>query len=106
MHAYSLDLRQRVLDDRDRRLTTRAAATNYSISESWVRRLKQRRRLHGDLAPRMETFFSQSERCNMCRSTARAPFVRHSTPQSRRRLAACDLEKPTTLFDRRPDSLE
>ncbi len=41
MHAYSLDLRTRILDDCDRGLTTRAVATKYSVSESWVRRLKQ-----------------------------------------------------------------
>jgi len=55
MHAYSLDLRQRVLADCDRGLTTRAVATKYSVSESWVRRLKQRRRQTGELAPRTAT---------------------------------------------------
>jgi transposase len=53
MHAYSLDLRTRILDDCDRGLTTRAVATKYSVSESWVRRLKQRRRDQGELAPRV-----------------------------------------------------
>jgi len=52
MHAYSMDLRLRVLADIDRGLTTRAAATKYSVSESWVRRLKQRRRETGEVAPR------------------------------------------------------
>src|SRR5690242_19922204 len=52
MHAYSLDLRQRILADCDRGLTTRAVATKYSDSESWVRRLKQRRRQTGEVAPR------------------------------------------------------
>jgi transposase len=52
LHAYSRDLRQRVLADCDRGLSTRAAATKYSVSESWVRRLKQRRRETGELAPR------------------------------------------------------
>jgi transposase len=52
MHAYSLDLRLRVLADCDRGLSTRAVATKYSVSESWVRRLKQRRRQAGELAPR------------------------------------------------------
>src|SRR5262249_10154294 len=52
MHAYSLDLRQRVLADCDRGLTTRVVATTYSVSESWVRRLKQRRREDGAIAPR------------------------------------------------------
>ncbi len=52
MHAYSLDLRQRVLADCDKGLSTRAVATKYSVSESWVRRLKQRRRESGEVAPR------------------------------------------------------
>jgi transposase len=52
MHAYSADLRTRVLADGDRGLTTRAVAAKYSVSESWVRRLKQRRRETGEVAPR------------------------------------------------------
>jgi transposase len=52
MHAYSPDLRHRVLADCDRGLSTRAVATKYSVSESWVRRLKQRRRQTGEVAPR------------------------------------------------------
>lgn len=52
MRAYSLDLRQRVLADCDRGLTTRAVATKFSVSESWVRLLKQRRRDTGEIAPR------------------------------------------------------
>jgi transposase len=53
MHAYSLDLRQRILADCDRGLTTRLVATKYSVSESWVRRLKQRRRETGEVTPRV-----------------------------------------------------
>ena len=52
MRAYSADLRQRVLADSDAGLTTRAVATKYTVSESWVRRLKQRRRATGEVAPR------------------------------------------------------
>jgi transposase len=52
MQPYSLDLRQRVLADCDRGLSTRAVATKFSVSESWVRRLKQRRRQTGEVAPR------------------------------------------------------
>jgi transposase len=55
MHAYSLDLRQRVLADCDRGLSTRTVATKYSVSESWIRRLKQRRRQTGEVAPRVPT---------------------------------------------------
>ncbi len=52
MHAYSLDLRTRILADSDRGLSTRVVATKYAVSESWVRRLKQRRRETGEVAPR------------------------------------------------------
>ena len=52
MQPYSLDLRQRILADCDQGLTTRAVATKYRVSESWVRRLKQRRRDSGEVAPR------------------------------------------------------
>jgi transposase len=52
VHAYSLDLRRRVLADCDRGLSTRAVATKYAVSASWVRRLKQRRRETGAIAPR------------------------------------------------------
>jgi transposase len=50
--AYSMDLRVRVLADSDAGMGTRAVATKYSVSESWVRRLKQRRREKGEIAPR------------------------------------------------------
>ena len=52
VQPYSLDLRQRVLADCDRGLSTRVVATKYSVSESWVRRLKHRRQtgeVNGDL---------------------------------------------------------
>lgn len=49
---YSLDLRRRVLEDCDAELGTRAVAIKYRVSESWVRRLKQRRRETGEIAPR------------------------------------------------------
>src|SRR3954467_10751756 len=54
MRAYSLDLPQRVLADCARGLPPRAAAAKYSVSESWVRRLKQRRRETGEVAPRRQ----------------------------------------------------
>jgi transposase len=47
--AYSLDLRQRVVADCDAGLGTQAVAQKYSVSESWVRRLEQRRREHGTI---------------------------------------------------------
>ena len=55
MRAYSPDLRQRVLADCDQGLGTRAVAAKYSVSESWVRRLRQRRRATGETSPRTPT---------------------------------------------------
>ena len=52
MKPYSMDLRERVLADCDAKLSTKAVAVKYSVSESWVRRLKQRRRETGRVAPR------------------------------------------------------
>src|SRR3954469_15900723 len=52
MQAYSLVRRRRILADCDKGLSTRVVATKYSVSESWVRRLKQRRREDGEVAPR------------------------------------------------------
>lgn len=52
MKPYSMDLRHRVLKDADAGISTREVATKYEVSESWVRRLKQRRREHGETAPR------------------------------------------------------
>lgn len=52
MKPYSMDLRGRVLNDSDAGLTTREVALKYDVSESWVRRLKQRRRENGEVAPR------------------------------------------------------
>jgi transposase len=52
MKAYSMDLRKRVLKDCDAGLQTRAVAAKYDVSESWVRRLKQRRREDGRVEPR------------------------------------------------------
>ena len=52
MPAYSMDLRQRVLEDCDAGSGTKAVARKFRVSESWVRRLKQRRRQSGSIAPR------------------------------------------------------
>jgi transposase len=51
MRAYSMDLRLRVLKDCDGGLGTKAVAAKYSVSQAWVRRLKQRRRETGRVAP-------------------------------------------------------
>lgn len=52
MKPYSEDLRQRVLADCDAGMKTKPVADKYSVSESWVRRLLQRRRETGEIAPR------------------------------------------------------
>src|SRR5262245_22790121 len=52
MRAYSLDLRERVLADCDAGATTAAVARRFTVSPAWVRRLKQRRRATGEVAPR------------------------------------------------------
>src|SRR5262245_56591609 len=52
MQAYSMDLRLRVLADCDAGQGTQAVAEKYRVSTAWVRRLKQRRRLTGEVGPR------------------------------------------------------
>ena len=51
--AYQVELRERVLADCDAGLGTTTTAGKFSVSPSWVRRLKQHRRERGgDIAPR------------------------------------------------------
>ncbi len=52
MRAYSVDLRQRVLAACDGGMGTAQVAATFSVSPSWVRRIKQRRRESGEVAPR------------------------------------------------------
>ena len=52
MKAYSMDLRQRVIDACDRDGSTKAVAETFNVSPAWVRRLKQHRRERGDIIPR------------------------------------------------------
>jgi transposase len=54
MKAYSLDLRERILADCDAGLPTEEVAAKYRVSSSWVRRLKQRRRETGSIAPKAQ----------------------------------------------------
>ena len=49
---YSQDLRDRVIAACDRAMKTKQIADIFSVSTSWVRRVKQRRREHGEVAPR------------------------------------------------------
>ena len=52
MRAFSSDLRLRVLADCDSGMEIRQVAVKYRVSESWIRRLRQRRRENGEVAPR------------------------------------------------------
>jgi transposase len=52
MRAYSMDLRERVWADCQAGMATPAVALKYSVSASWVRRLKQRQKATGSIAPR------------------------------------------------------
>ena len=52
MEAYSIDLRSKVLAAYDRGMKTKGIAEAFAVSASWARRVKQRRRQHGELAPR------------------------------------------------------
>lgn len=61
MDAYSMDLRVRVLADSDAGMPTKAVAEKYRVCTSWVRRLKQRRRESGEIAPRKAGFRHESK---------------------------------------------
>lgn len=52
MKAYSMDLRKRIFADCDAGMEIRQVAVKYDVSESWIRRLRQRRRETGETAPR------------------------------------------------------
>ena len=56
MRAYSMDLRERVLHDSDAGMQAAAVASKDRVSASWVRRLKQRRRETGEVAPRQQRY--------------------------------------------------
>jgi len=53
MRAYSQDLRERVLADCDSGHSNDEVARKYRVSAAWIRRLKQRRRETGSIAPRV-----------------------------------------------------
>lgn len=52
MESYSIDLRKKVLAAYDRGKQTKEIAEMFGVSRAWARRVKQRRREHGELAPR------------------------------------------------------
>jgi len=56
VRAYSMDLRERVLLESDAGRSAAAVAAQYHVSASWVRRLKQRRRETGEIAPRVQRY--------------------------------------------------
>jgi transposase len=49
---YSADLRHRVLRAYDDGMQTKEIAENLRVSPAWARRVKQRRREHGETSPR------------------------------------------------------
>jgi transposase len=52
MVSYSMDLRLKVLGAYDRGMSTSAIAEAFGVSPAWARRVRQRRREHGELGPR------------------------------------------------------
>ena len=54
MKAYSMDLRERVIDACDSGIGTNEVAETFSVSTAWVRRLKQRRREIGHFGPKQQ----------------------------------------------------
>ena len=50
--AYSQDLRDRIIAARDGGKKTKEVAEIFRVSASWVRRVMQRRREHGETGPR------------------------------------------------------
>jgi transposase len=55
--AYSMDLRERVIEDADAGVSSKDLAARYHVSRPWVDALKQRRRETGSIAPRKQTKF-------------------------------------------------
>ena len=60
MRAYSLDLRERVILDREAGLPTAEVARKYRVSPAWVRRLMQRYRASGQMGPKQRTQYKAS----------------------------------------------
>jgi transposase len=76
MKPYSMDLRQRVLKDCDAGMKTQAVARKYSVSTSWVRRLKQRCRQAGHCRPTQQRHGPQP------RWLPLADTIRHAVQQA------------------------
>ncbi len=52
MEAYSVDLRLKILAAYERGKETKEIAETFGVSPAWARRVKQRKREHGETAPR------------------------------------------------------
>lgn len=89
MEAYSMDLRKRVLTSCDAGHRTKEVAALFEVSPAWVRRLKQRRRERGTIAP--------------------LPFhvgpTPKLTPEHRQRLSALVAEQPDATLKELRDRL-
>ena len=55
--AYSMDLRERVIEDAEAGVSSKDLAARYHVSRAWVDALKQRRRETGSIAARKQTKF-------------------------------------------------
>lgn len=55
--AYSMDLRERVLQDADAGVSSKDLVERYHVSRAWVDALKQRRRETGEIEPRKQRKF-------------------------------------------------
>jgi transposase len=54
---YSMDLRERVMQDADAGLSTKDLTVRYHVSRAWVDALKQRKRETGSIEPLTQTKF-------------------------------------------------
>jgi transposase len=59
MAPYSMDLRTRVVADRDAGVPAEEVASKFRVSVSWVNRLMQRRRETGEVGPRPQRVFKK-----------------------------------------------
>ena len=87
MKAYSMDLRQRVLEDCDAGMGTAAVAAKYRVCPATVRRWKQRRRENGEVGPRKagnpnrprwRSFLDQLEKLNSAQPDATLAELREA----------------------------
>ena len=61
LSAYSQDLREGVVADCDAGVGTMEVAAKHRVSQSWVRRLKERRRATGSILPKKERYGRQAK---------------------------------------------